>query len=344
MKAILKDEASDDWVIHYIHHLPGGDLFKVKEQLVRAKFVILGAGSLGSTNILLQSKERGLDISDNVGKHFTTNGDSLGFSFNGEDWTRPVGRNPKHVLMDGKPPGPCITTVVDMRDRPGKESYVLEDGTPPRCTKLPLKLTLKTEGNISSEDVSPFENRKQLARQFKGTDFNHSMSFLAMSNDDASGELKLGESGRVWVDYQGVGAGKNFEAIHDGMRKATEALKGDYIPNPLWGGMLAKLRNTKGVITVHPLGGCGMGETGAEGVVNHMGEVFIGDSGETHQGLFVVDGAIMPRSLGVNPSLSIAMIAERCMRLLAEKHEWQIDYESWKALGEYKLQFDSSKI
>ncbi|XP_072033112.1 cholesterol oxidase-like isoform X1 [Amphiura filiformis] len=335
VRAIEKDEASGEWCIHYIHHLPGGDRFKLKEQLVRAKVVILGAGALGSTNILLQSKQRGLDLSDNLGKHFSTNGDSLGFSFNGEDSTRPVGRNPKHVVADGKPPGPCITTVIDMRGRPGrdlKESYVIEDGTPPRCTKLPLKLTLKTEGNWSSEDVSPLENKKQLVRQFKGTDFKHSMSFLAMSNDSGQGELKLGDSGRVWVDYQGVGSGRNFEEIHGGMRKATEALKGDYIPNPLWGGMLAKLRNTKGVITVHPLGGCGMGETGAQGVVNHMGEVFNGNTGEIHEGLFVVDGAIMPRSLGVNPSLSIAMIAERNMRLLAEKYGWNIDYESWKVL------------
>ena len=300
--------------------------------------VFLGAGSLGSTNILLQSKARGLDISDNLGKRFSTNGDSLGFSFNGAEKTRPVGRNPRNVMLDGQGPGPCITSFIDMRDRPGKdldESYILQDGTPPRCTKLPLKLTLKAEGQLSSEDVSPAENVKQFVRKVQFKDFDHSMSFLAMSNDSSEGELKLGENGRVWVDYKGVGDGKNFDIVHKAMRTATEALKGDYIPNPLWGGVVAKLRHTKAVITVHPLGGCGMAESGAEGVVNHMGEVFRGDSAESHQGLFVVDGAIMPRSLGVNPSLSIAMIAERCMRLISYKYGWDVNYDAWKMLGEW---------
>ena len=58
-----------------------------------------------------------------------------------------------------------------------------------------------------------------------------------------------------------------------GMKQATASLRGHYIPNPYWAGLFAKLRHTKGVTTVHPLGGCGMGETGQEGVVNHEGQV-----------------------------------------------------------------------
>ncbi len=43
------------------------------------KFVFLGAGSLGSTEILLRSREMGLDVSDDVGTEMSGNGDMLAF-------------------------------------------------------------------------------------------------------------------------------------------------------------------------------------------------------------------------------------------------------------------------
>jgi cholesterol oxidase len=48
-----------------------------------------------------------------------------------------------------------------------------------------------------------------------------------------------------------------------------------------------------------------MGVSAATGVVNHLGEVF----GYPH--LYVVDGAIVPGSIGRNPSHTIAALAER---------------------------------
>jgi cholesterol oxidase len=58
-------------------------------------------------------------------------------------------------------------------------------------------------------------------------------------------------------------------------------------------------------ITVHPLGGCPMSEDPADGVVDAHGRV------HGHPGLHVSDGAIVPTALGVNPSETIAALAER---------------------------------
>jgi len=55
----------------------------------------------------------------------------------------------------------------------------------------------------------------------------------------------------------------------------------------------------------HPLGGCHMGKTAADGVVDQYGRVF------DYDGLYVADASIIPTSLGVNPSLTISTLALR---------------------------------
>ncbi|RLA05629.1 MAG: hypothetical protein DRQ47_00675 [Gammaproteobacteria bacterium] len=52
--------------------------------------------------------------------------------------------------------------------------------------------------------------------------------------------------------------------------------------------------------TVHPLGGARVGDDPAFGVVNGTGEIF------GNAGLYVVDAAVFPKSLGVPPSMPIA--------------------------------------
>lgn len=114
---------------------------------------------------------------------------------------------------------------------------------------------------------------------------------------------------------------------------ATHGLKGFFIPNPYWHGLVSRIRDKKGIVTVHPLGGCGMADSGKNGVVNHAGQVFKGDTDELLPNLYVVDGAIVPRSLGVNPTMTISVLAERCLSKMAEESGWNIDYRTFKKIG-----------
>lgn len=68
----------------------------------------------------------------------------------------------------------------------------------------------------------------------------------------------------------------------------------------------------KDLITPHPLGGCAMGTGPANGVVDRNGEVF------GHAGLCVADGAILPKAIGLNPTRTIAALAEHVSARLAK--------------------------
>ena len=96
--AVMKSHNSNDWIVSYKRIVPGR--FDLEEQTVRATFVILGAGAIGSTKILLRSKERGLDVSDEVGKRFSTNGDVFGFSYNGDKEANSVGVETKNITTN----------------------------------------------------------------------------------------------------------------------------------------------------------------------------------------------------------------------------------------------------
>jgi cholesterol oxidase len=68
--------------------------------------------------------------------------------------------------------------------------------------------------------------------------------------------------------------------------------------NPTWSA-------AKHLITVHPLGGCPMGDDETLGAVSPAGEVF------HYPGLYVTDASIIPTALGPNPSKTIGAVSQR---------------------------------
>ncbi len=65
--------------------------------------------------------------------------------------------------------------------------------------------------------------------------------------------------------------------------------------------------------TAHILGGCAIGPNPQSGVIDGQNRVY------GHEGMYVVDGSMIPANLGVNPSLTITAMAEHAMSHIPHK-------------------------
>jgi cholesterol oxidase len=303
---------------------------------VDADIVIVSAGALGSTEIMLRSKQEGLPCSNRVGSSFSGNGDVLGFAYNTDTEINGVGWGKRERK---NPAGPCITGIIDRRHLP--EPHVIEEGSLPGAVAALLPEPMRLVAELTGQDTDDglwdeIQERVREVRsalpggQYTGA-FRNTQTFLVMARDSADGQLFLEDEGSIQVSWPGVGESRHFKYLHEQLRLATEPLGGTYVPSPTFN----KAFNY-GLITVHPLGGCPMGDDAARGATNHKGQVFRSSSGTSvYESLYVSDGAVLPCSVGVNPLLTISAIAERNVRLLARDRGWTLDEELAKAPAKY---------
>ena len=319
------------WVVHYQTVDEGREKFDAPNMFVTADIVVLAAGTLGSTEILLRSKAAGLSASDKLGYGFTGNGDVLAFGYNNDDEINGVGFGQRNA-DDMQPVGPTITGIIDARLKENLEvGLVIEEGAVPGALgpTLPAGLSVCSAavGVDTDSGLVDFvnEKRRELSSLVRGPYHgaaHNTQTYLIMAHDDGDGRMYL-EDDRLRIDWPGVGSKPIFEQANQRLEDATRATGGTYIKDPIW---TKELNND--LITVHPLGGCPMAASAEQGVVNHKGQVFSSAGGnEVHEGLYVSDGAVIPRSLGVNPLLTISALAERCCVLMAQDRGWQFDYE-----------------
>jgi cholesterol oxidase len=328
-----KDER---WLVHYQVLNAEHDTVDARIMVVSADIVILSAGTLGSTEILLRSQAKGLPLSLALGQGFTGNGDVMAFGYNGDQAINGIGygRLPPEVMMERYGPvGPCIAGIIDLRDQPNLEDgMVVEEGSIPGVLSLSLPCVFAAAaaaiGKNTGNGLASFVDgcKRKMGGLLGGPHYGavqNTQTYLAMSHDDSKGRMYLDSAtDRLRIGWKGVGGQPGFSHVSDVLQHATKAHGGTFINNPIW----TKLFKHH-VVTVHPLGGCAMADDAEHGVVNHKGQVFAGSYGTAvHEGLYVCDGAVIPRSLGVNPLLTISALAERSMDLLAKDRGWNIDY------------------
>lgn len=287
---------------------------------VVASTVVLAAGTLGTTEILLRSRDHGLELSDQLGHNFTGNGDALSVGYNCDQPANNVGvgHPPK---VDVEPVGPAVAGMIDLRGTQSVDDGIaLVEAALPGATSPFLPITLSsghlpfgddTDGGVTDE-LNEFGRALQslVMGSYSGA-VRNSQAYLGIGHDNRSGHMTL-ENDRIKISWPAAGAQPVFKALDEAFHKAIAAVGGSLLKNPLskpaLGGKLT---------SVHPLGGCIMASDRREGVINHKGQVFNGAENvapsAVHSGLYVCDGAALPRSVGIHPLFTITALAERTL-------------------------------
>jgi cholesterol oxidase len=303
------EKLSGGWRVHFA---PSEDKDGAPSH-VDAKTVLLAAGTLGSTEILLRSRERGLKLSDRLGERFSANGDIIAFALGGRERVNAVGvgEPPKFT---GDPVGACVAGQIELPDAGDLDrSMIIQEGVLPSAVAPLLPVFFISGGRLLGAAQSLIKG------VYEGP-LSRLHTFFVVSHDDACGRLTL-EKDHLQVQWPKVADQPVYARVDEALTKAAEAVGGRYIKSPL----AATNMGTKPA-TAHPLGGCGMGEDAGAGVVDHKCRTFSSTSGEeTHAGLYVCDGAVIPRSIGCNPLLTITALAERAMVHLARDHNLGFD-------------------
>ena len=302
-------EEGGGYFVNVTEHKPSGE--KASHNLF-ARCVVVAAGALGSTGILLRSKDRGLSLSDKVGHHFGSNGDQLGLAYNSDQRTNTAGfPSPAQAPLPSAV-GPTIMSAIDYRVN-GKR-FLIEEGAFPNPLINTLRSLLIKAAVIEGEDTDGglLDEMKEIGRIMRDSvhvseegALNHTMLYLGMGDDDADGRIIIDGEGEPRIIWGAAGEKPIFNQLADEMLELVKPLGGTYLRNPRY----LRLAGHN-PITVHPLGGCPMADSAAAGVVDADGRAFRAD-GSLHSGLHVVDGSVVPVAVMVNPFLTISALAER---------------------------------
>jgi cholesterol oxidase len=292
----IEEAPTGGWRVHY---LDVGKGLRGKKNQIDAKIVILAAGSIGATEILLRCRDgfRTLKkLPPALGKGWSSNGDFL-----------TLARYRNQRLEPTR--GPTIGAVIDLLDG-------VDDAAEPAGVGGRLYVEDGGLPNIGAHLLNCWKD----ARGAKGvlyrkasalTDFSDMVPWFGQSIDAADGAVSLRSPLQFWrartrLNWNPQDSETALDTFSDLHVAMTIATGGEPIPLATW----SRLRM---LVTPHPLGGCNMAAAPGAGVTNHLGEVF------GHRNLFVMDGSVIPRAIGRNPSKTIAAISERSCDALIEE-------------------------
>ncbi len=299
-----------EYEVDYVLHRPDEGAAN-GPHTIQCRYLILCAGTLGTTYLMLRNRSSFPRMGRALGTRYSANGDLLSFALDCAYSTK--GHARPRVLSASS--GPVITSTFRSSSASGAAYQVQDAGYPefagwlaewadvrrtiPRVLRFAWN---RVVDRVSGEPVSEFDGEvSRLLGPARRS--STSLPLLGMGFDVADGVFRLRRrrrTGKTYldVDWNPRGSRRHFRALTKGCRRIAEELGGAFVENPL-------TRSFGRIVTVHPLGGCPMGDDPANSVVDSFGAV------HGYPGMYIADGSVMPGPVGVNPSLTIAAFARR---------------------------------
>lgn len=293
--AILKTENG-----YEVHTRSSTNFLIKKKGKYNAKGIVMAGGVLGTMQLLLKEKyESGnlKNISDKLGENLRTNSESLcGIALAKEKLNHGVA-----ITSIFNPDDDTHIEIVKYSDNSGvmgRLATIAADGKNPLLrffnwgynmirhpfTAMRTLLDFSFAGNaIILLVMQTLDNSMQMV--WKKSIFGGSMTIKNKNNQKVPAYIPIGQE--VMHRYAKKVGGVAMNAVTEvGMNMST---------------------------TAHIIGGCPMGKSKEDGVVDEFFKL------HGYPDFYVVDGSIIPANLGVNPSLTITALAEYAMHHIAEK-------------------------
>ncbi len=296
--------------VSHLSGLPGGG-YRVhvrhsfhprQRRTLTAREVVLAAGVLGTTQVLMASRDRFGSLPSlpaSVGRHVRTNSEafvvvlqpdatvdvSAGPTISSEFWADAS----THVTNNRVPPSygymrPFMSPLADSESRARRIREALAG-----AARAPVTLT----------------------RAMAARDWHRRLTLLTvMQAEDNAIELTYRRRGGRWALSSQLPSGARRAPTHLHQANTVARAVADASGGTPYGIWLDSVLGRSA--TAHILGGAVVGDDPRRSVLTTDHEV------HGHPGLYVVDGSAVPANLGVNPSLTITAMAERAMaRLVA---------------------------
>ncbi|MCW2679927.1 MAG: cholesterol oxidase [Frankiales bacterium] len=265
-----------------------------------ADHVVLAAGTLGTQKLLHRMKKSGVlpKLSDRLGVLTRTNSEALLGAATPtvrQDFTQGVAITSSFHPDD-------VTHIEPVRYGRGSNAMALlqtvltdGDGRTPRWLKA---LLLMARNPLKLKALAPYRwsERTIIALVMQTLDNSVTTSWRRGRLNARQGH---GAPNPTWIPV-----------ANEAVRRLAEKIDGEP------GGSIGDLANIP--MTAHFLGGCTIGDSPENGVIDAYHRVF------GYEGLHVVDGSAISANLGVNPSLTITAQAERAASLWPNRGEQDV--------------------
>lgn len=287
---------------YLIHTESSTSWFSKKKRIYRSKGLVMSGGVLGTMDLLLKMKYGTGDlagISDTLGHNILTNSEMLSGIVSAD-------RKLNHGIAINSIFDPDEKTHIELCKFPDGSGAMQKLGVMAAGNGPAPVRTVKMLGNMIAHPI------QFLRTIFNGNIARSSVIFLIMQELENSmkmvwkrGSMKmLNDSGQKVPSFIPIGQ----EALYRYAKKVNG------VPQNAFSEILFSLAST-----AHILGGCPMGKTKAEGVVNEHFKV------HGYNDFYILDGSIMPCNLGVNPSLTITALSEYAMDHILPKDQNRIE-------------------